>query len=185
VEKEKWNKRYASTDSITQVPALLAQNIHLLSGGKALDVAMGMGHNALFLASHGYAVDGIDISSVAVAHVRDTAIKNRLPVHAVEADLTHCAIAENRYNLIINFYFLERDLIPRIKNGLRPGGLLFFETYTIEQRRFGRPSNPDYLLAPNELLRSFLDLFIIVYHERVVSDESGNRAIASLIAQKV
>ena len=62
--------------------------------------------------------------------------------------------------------------------------MLLFETYTIEQPRYGRPRNPDYLLKPNELLRSFSDLHIIFYHERVDHSAEQPQAIASLLAQK-
>jgi 2-polyprenyl-3-methyl-5-hydroxy-6-metoxy-1,4-benzoquinol methylase len=185
LEKEKWDKEYSSAVADKDAAALLVENRHLLSGGTALDVAMGMGQNALFLASCGYAVDGIDISAVAITHVREMAISTHLPVHAIEADLAQYPVPENRYDLIINFYFLERNLIPHIKTGLKQGGMIFFETFTVAQRQFGRPSNPDYLLQPNELLLSFADFFILFYHERIVRDAQGSRAIASLIAQKV
>jgi hypothetical protein len=68
--------------------------------------------------------------------------------------------------------------------GLKQGGMLLFETYTIEQPKYGRPHNPAYLLKPNELLQSFIDLHIIYYHERIDKQSGSIKAIASLLAQK-
>jgi len=183
-DKEKWNERYKDTSSDSGPASLLLDNAHLLANGKALDVAMGIGNNAFFLAARGYAVTGVDISSVAVTRVKECAEKNRLTIQALEADLAQFPIKDENYDLIVNFYFLDRTLIPKLKKGLKKNGLMFFETYTTEQRQFGGPSNPDYLLKPNELLVSFLDFFIIYYHERIIPGAQP-RAIASLIAQKV
>ena len=183
-DKEKWNERYKDTSSESGPASLLLDNAHLLTNGKALDVAMGLGNNAFFLAAQGYAVTGVDISSVAVTRAAEHAKKNSLTIQALEADLAEFPIKDENYDLIVNFYFLDRTIIPKLKKGLKKNGLMFFETYTTEQRQFGGPSNPDYLLKPNELLLSFLDFFIIYYHERIIPGAQP-RAIASLIAQKV
>jgi hypothetical protein len=100
------------------------------------------------------------------------------------AELPDYMISKNTYAVILNFYFLERKLFRSIKEGLIDGGMLLFETYTLEQARFGRPCNHAFLLKPNELLHSFSDLHIIYYHERI--DYSGTlpKAIASLLAEK-
>lgn len=187
MEKEAWNVKYKSLNAshTKEAAALLCENKHLLSGGKALDLAMGMGQNAFFAARHGYQVEGVDTSSVAVNHVRKVAKSSGLSIRTVAADLAHYAIKKDYFDLILNFYFLDRALIASIRNGLKMGGLIFFETYTSEQRQFGRPSNPDYLLESNELLSFFLDLFIVFYHERIERRTTKPKAIASLIAQKV
>jgi tellurite methyltransferase len=183
-DKEKWDERYKDTSSESGPASLLLDNAHLLTNGKALDVAMGLGNNAFFLAAQGYAVTGVDISRVAVTRAAEHAKKNGLTIQALEADLAEFPIEDENYDLIVNFYFLDRTLIPRLKKGLKKNGLMFFETYTTEQRQFGGPTNLDYLLKPNELLLSFLDFFIIFYHERIILEKEP-RAIASLIAQKV
>jgi 2-polyprenyl-3-methyl-5-hydroxy-6-metoxy-1,4-benzoquinol methylase len=184
-DKRKWDDRYTNDSAITDAAALLRENLHLLKGGKALDVAMGTGSNAVLLAAHGFEVEGVDISSVAVTSVRQHAEKNGLAITAIEADLTNYQIQERAYDVIVDFYYLDRNIIPQLKQGIKTGGLIFFETYTEEQCRFGGISNPDYLLKPNELLFSFLDFFIIFYHERIVTESHGSKAIASLIAQKI
>jgi len=181
-----WDEKYNSQDvDFSKEPAFfLKKQIHRLPRGKALDVAMGTGRNSIFLAKHGYAVDGVDFSEVAIEKVNSFAQKDSLPIHLERADLTHYQIAEKNYDLIINFYFLERALFPMMEKGLKKNGMLLFETYTVEQARYGRPRNPDYLLRPNELLKSFHNLNIIYYHERLEQEGDETKAIASMLAQK-
>jgi tellurite methyltransferase len=183
-DKEKWDKRYANISTEHGPAALLVENAHLLAGGKALDVAMGTGNNTFFLAGRGYEVTGVDISRVAVTCARERAEENGSLIRAVEADLAQFPVGEDAYDLMVNFYYLDRNLIPKLKKGLKKNGLIFFETYTTEQRQFGGPSNPDYLLNHNELLLFFLDFFVLFYHERIVPGDEPH-AVASLIAQKV
>jgi 2-polyprenyl-3-methyl-5-hydroxy-6-metoxy-1,4-benzoquinol methylase len=184
-DKRKWDNRYADESAMKGTAALLRENAYLLKGGKALEVAIGTGSNAVFLAQHGFEVDGVDISSIAVDSVRQYAKNNRLAINAIEADLTNYKIQEQAFDLIADFYYLDRNIIPHIKKGLKCGGIIFFETYTEQQLNFGGISNPDYLLKSNELLFLFLDFFILFYHERIVTTAHHSKAIASLIAQKL
>ena len=180
-----WDKRYDQESDVSKEPSLfLKQQVHELPRGMALDLAMGTGRNAIFLTENGYVVDGIDSSEVAVEKVRSFAQRESLPINAKQADLTNYQIVENTYDVILNFYFLERSLFPHIMKGLKQGGMLLFETYTIEQPEYGRPHDPAYLLKPNELLQSFMELHIIYYHERIDKQKGGTKAIASLLAQK-
>ena len=180
-----WDERYDQESDSSKEPSLfLKEQIRELPHGMALDLAMGTGRNAIFLAENGYVVDGIDSSEVAVEKVRSFAQRESLPIKAKRADLTNYQIVENTYDVILNFHFLERSLFPQIMKGLKQGAMLLFETYTIEQPKYGRPHNPAYLLKPNELLQSFIDLHIICYHERIDKQKGGTKAIASLLAQK-
>jgi SAM-dependent methyltransferase len=183
MDNKEWEEKYKSKTSTDTADTadLLLENRHLLSSGKALDIAMGAGQNALFLASLGCDVIGVDYSASAVSLALEQAKKQGGRLTALKADILKYNIKEDCFDIILNFYFLERSLIPKIKKGLKKNGLVIFETYTADQARFGHPKNPDYLLKPNELLSFFLDFFIIYYHERI--DET--KAIASLIAQKV
>ena len=183
-----WEEKY-SIKTLADVPepaAFLQSNAHLLgTAGTGLDIAMGAGQNAVFLAQHGYTVTGVDRSQAAVAHAREYAREKSVSIDAVAADMLDWPFPENHFDVILNFYFLEPALAPRIKSGLKKGGLLFFETYTLDQQRFDGPHNPDFLLKPNELLESFLDLFVVFYHERIEPNGKGSyRAVASMIAKK-
>ena len=178
-----WEKEYSSKSlKDTPLPSCLLENhINLLTGGQALDIASGTGQNAVFLSSHGYEVIAVDKSSTASTLANQYSLNKGSKIKTVTEDILAFEIKENSFDLIADFYFLEREIIPKIKKGLKKNGLVFFETYTTEQQDIDGPHNPDFLLSTNELIGFFTDYFIIYYHERV----EGKKAIASLIAQKV
>lgn len=184
-----WEERYAvrTPADVPEPAAFLREHAGLLgTAGTALDIAMGAGQNALFLAERGYRVTGVDRAQQAVALARRHAEARGAFIDAVAADMLSWPFPEDRYDVILNFYYLERELAPRITAGLKTGGLLLFETYTLDQQQFDGPHNPDFLLSPNELLESFHDLFVLFYHERIEPDAAGGgRALASMIARKV
>ena len=184
-----WEDKY-SIRSLADVPrpaAFLRKHADMLgTAGTALDIAMGAGQNAVFLAQRGFAMTGVDRSQAACDHARQLAAHRGVAINTVAADMLDWQFPENQFDLIIDFYFLERALAPRIMAGLKKGGLLVFETYTLDQQRFDGPHNFDFLLKPNELLVSFLDLFVLYYHERTEPDGAGGyAALASMIAKKV
>jgi len=155
----------------------------LLPKGRAIDVAMGNGRNAVFLAKMGFAVEGVDISpdavKTALEAARDAGVAIKADVANLEGDYR---IKASAYDVIICFRYLQRSLIPQIKEGLRRGGMVVYETFTVEQVRFGKPSNPEYLLKYNELLHLFLDFRCRFYQEGIL--ETG-KAMARLIAEKL
>lgn len=166
-----------------QDPSLfLAENIGLLPRGKALDIAMGHGRNAVYLAAQGFEVEGVDIVEGAVDAALALAADQRVTIHARAGDLEkNYRIAAHTYDLIICFNYLQRSLFPSIEAGLKPGGMVVYETFIVDQARFGRPRNPDYLLKHNELLHRFRNLRVLRYHEGIMSD---HKAAAGIIAQK-
>jgi tellurite methyltransferase len=160
----------------------LVDNIELLPKGRALDVAMGAGHNAVYLARMGFEVEGVDISPEAVRSALDLARKSGVTLRTHVADLEReYHIEKGAYEVIICFKYLQRSLIPQIKDGLRAGGMAVYETFIIDQTRFGKPKNPDYLLKYNELLAMFRDFRCLRYREGIVE---GPKAIASIIAER-
>lgn len=184
ITKKEWDRKYSSGEGISErsPSRLLMEFLPLLPRGKALDIACGEGRNAIYLAKNGYEVDAVDISEVAVNKARTAA--GDLRTSFIQADLTEFRIPEDTYDVIVNFNYLERSIVSSIKDGLRKGGYLIFETYTLEQREFGPPRNPDFLLGPNELLNMFRDLHIVYYREGIV-EADGKKAIASLVGKKV
>ncbi len=180
-----WDNHYSSQNSSTAEPStFLKKNIDRLPPGQALDLATGSGRNAIFLARNSYQVHALDLSLEAVKKLSKIAKEKSLQINAQQVDLSSFQIPEGTYDVIINFNFLERSLFPHIQEGLKKGGMLLFETYTSEQVHYGRPRNPEYLLRPNELIKVFMNLHIIYYHERVIKSAKGTKAIASLLAQK-
>lgn len=164
---------------------LLVEYLPLLPRGKALDVAMGKGRNALFLASHGFEVVGLERDEEAI-HACLTEAK-RLGVHldarhADLEDMNSCRIEKSAYDVVICFYYLQRSLIPHIKEALKPGGVLLYETFLIDQHvKTGQPQHREYCLEHNELLRFFSGLRVLFYHEG--QDAKGTYK-ASLLAQR-
>ena len=152
----------------------------------ALDIAAGQGENAVFLAQHGFDVDAVDISKVGLLKARKLARETGVKIHTLFGDLETYSIQKERYDLIANFYFLKRSLIPKIQQGLKKGGRVIFETYTLEHRSLGTkgPKPPRYFLKPNELLRLFGGFRILVYREGIFKEGGRRKAIASLIAEK-
>ncbi|MDP2726191.1 MAG: methyltransferase domain-containing protein, partial [Dehalococcoidia bacterium] len=184
-----WDERYRSQETEPdRGPAeFLVEHVGLLPpGGKVLDVPMGTGRNTLYLASLGYQVTGIDISTVAIERCRREAERRGLQIEAICADLGSYPLSREAYDIALNFYYLQRDLCPRLVETLRPGGVLVFETFTIEQRQFGWGPQPDeFLLKPGELRGLFPQLEELVYREGIEEEkERGLKAIASLVARK-
>ena len=126
---------------------------------------------------------GIDISSEAVGNAMEVARTSGVKLSAHVADLEdNFQIDKGAYDVIICFNYLHRPLIPKIKEGLRTGGRVVYETYIVEQARFGKPKNPDHLLKYNELLDLFRDLRCLRYREGIFENR---KTIASIIAEKI
>ncbi len=161
----------------------LVENTELLPRGRALDVAMGNGQNAIYLARMGFDVEGVDISREAVDTALEMALKVGITIKAQVADLeSKYHIKEDAYEVIVCFNYLQRSLIPQIKDGLRQGGMVVYETFIVDQAQLGKPKNPDYLLQHNELLDMFRDFRCLRYREGIIE---GRKAVASIVAQKV
>lgn len=160
----------------------IKKNIHRFKPGRALDIAMGEGRNAVYLAKKGFQVDGVDYSEVALRKARLLAKEHNVSIHTINQDLSKYRIQPGYYDLIVNINYLQRSLYRQIKNGLKPGGILVFENWTTDQlKNKNAQSLPkEYLLERGELKRVFSDFEIIVYHEQ----NDGKNAVASLIARK-
>ena len=145
---------------------------------RALDVAMGRGRHALPLARAGFRVFGVD---AAVDVTRDTARAAReagAPIHAWCADLTTYPLPVARFDLVLVTRYLQRDLFAAIRDAVKPGGTVLYETFTVRQRALGTgPTSPDHLLREGEL-RGYFENFEIVFYEEVTSPEAVARIVA-------
>lgn len=183
-DAKRWDQRYAEDErfrTFTQPRQFLLEHADWLpEHGLALDVAMGPGGNAAFLLERGLRVVGVDISWVALQRA-----KVRLPgLMAVQADLTGFYLPPNRFDVILNFYYLQRSLWPEYRRWLKPGGILMIETLTQEMLTIQPEIDPAYLLLPGELLTAFYDLDILAYHEgRQVARGGRTSAVASLVVR--
>jgi SAM-dependent methyltransferase len=185
--RAKWDARYRESDRIPAPALVLSENLHLLPrSGAALDLACGLGENALLLAEHGLAVSAWDLSPVAIQRLRRAAEVRSLPVSAEVRDVQASPPAPECFDVIVVAHFLDRTLAPAITAALRPGGLLLYQTFTREAVSAQGPSSPAYRLAPNELLRLFPGLLIRSYREegRCGDLSRGVRDLAMLVGEK-
>jgi len=148
-------------------------------GGAVLDVACGSGRHARLLARLGFEVDAVD---------RDIALFADPPagVTLLEADLEAgpWPYAGRRFAGIVVTNYLHRPLLPILVESLEPLGMLLYETFARGNERFGKPSNPAFLLAPGELLDAVRGkLRVVAYEDRVV-DEPRPAAIQRLAARR-
>jgi rhodanese-related sulfurtransferase len=166
----------------------LVDNFHSLPKGLALDIAMGNGRNAIYLATRGFDVDGVDVDPDVVAQARATARRFHAPIRAIIGNVedgTHIIPIE-AYDVIVVFNFLHRPLFRDIKDGLKPGGVVVYQTYLEEQAKFGTPRNPAHLLKAGELGQVFSEFEILRANERVDSAVPGGPpcALAGIVARK-
>jgi tellurite methyltransferase len=182
-ERERWNAHYASRVSTHEGEPhpFLREHVALLPRGRALELAMGEGHNAIFLARQGFSVTGLDVSDFAVERSLRMSQEAGLAIEAHCRDLRNTTLPADAYDVVVCFYYLQRDLFPQVVNTLRTGGMVIYETFTGEQARYGHPTTPDYLLRPNELLEAFRALRIRVYRDLTIQ---GPKAVASLVGEK-
>jgi tellurite methyltransferase len=187
-EKSLWDKKYSegSHGSLQPDPFLVTAYEEFLSAaspGLALDVAGGVGRHAISLAQRGWRVKLVDISEIGVKQAEENAKQTGTAssIATEVRDLNSVQdIGREQYDLVVVFFFLQRELFPVLAAAIKPGGHLIYKTYTTEQQRFnGGPSHPMFLLQPNELLHAFPSLRVLHYHETI-----QERGVAELVARK-
>ena len=153
-DKEKWNKRYEN-NPIPDTPIQIVSNYAKKAKGKsnkALDIAAGMGRHSKYLASLGFDVDALDISSLAI-----TSLQNITNINAKEVDFDTYTLEKNRYDLIVCTNFLKRELFPQIIAALKDNGMLIYETFVYDPKNEQTPSERSFLLEEGELEKAFKD----------------------------
>jgi tellurite methyltransferase len=187
-DQRTWNDKHAREHGEDAPSSFLREVLDhqawTIAPGRALDIATGKGRNAVFLATKGFRVDAMDISTVALEEAGKMARAKALDVNFVQTDLDHTELPENAYDLVVNFNFLDRGLIPKMKAALKPKGHIIFETYLVDQRELGHPRNPAYLLAHNELLDLFRGFRVLYYREGKMVEGAKEAYCAGLFAQK-
>lgn len=185
--KEKWNERYRAATGERQASRVLTENLHLLpDNGHALDLACGSGGNSILLAQQGLKTAAWDIADVPIAALQDTAVKQKLSVQAEVRDVVAEPPAPETFDVITVSYFLDRGIIPALIEALKPGGLIYYQTF-IRQRVSDRgPQREEFRLADQELLHLFSGLQVLLYREEgCVGDvQQGFRDEAMLIGRK-
>ena len=183
-DRSQWDQVFAQDTYVYgKEPAdVLKEFIDVLPVGRALDIAMAEGRNAVFLAKKGFVVDGVDLSEVAIRKAKRLAKENKVEITTINADLNTYQIKPDSYEVIIDVEYLQRSLIPQIKRGLKQGGVVVFQNQTTDQLSLPGSSGlrRDFLLSKGELKELFKDFKILHYAET----NDGKNAMASLVALK-
>ncbi len=132
-------------------------------GGEVLDLACGTGRHARHLAARGYGVVAVDRDAAALAAL---AALPGVRVQAADLEAAPWPFAPERFDGVVVANYLHRPLFGDLVAALRPGGVLIYETFMQGNERFGRPSNPAFLLRPGELLEALGDRLAVVAFEQ-------------------
>lgn len=160
-------------------PWVVRWSAEIPAGGSVLDLACGAGRHARYLARRGFAVDAVD---------RDTALFQDPPakVTLLKADLEAgpWPYAGRSFAAIVVANYLHRPLFPILIEALAPDGILIYETFALGNERFGKPSNPDFLLKPGELLEIVQGKLRVLGYEDVYLDTPKPAMVQRLCARK-
>jgi len=182
----RWDERYRQNAEqwLRRPPHLLVRQFAPLlpPHGLALDVAAGTAASGLFLAERGLHVIALDISLTALRLAQQRARQANVPLSLAVMDLSDPWLPDRHFDVILNFYYLSRPLLQRYRQALKPGGLLFFETYLKDPLH-----TSEHYLEAGELQRAFADWEIIVSYEgprRGHREAYATRRIAQMVARK-
>jgi SAM-dependent methyltransferase len=148
-------------------------------GGTVLDVAAGSGRHARLLARLGFEVDAVD---------RDKSLFENPPpqVALLQADIETgpWPYAGRKFDGIVVTNYLHRPLLPLLVASLERGGVLIYETFARGNERFGKPSNPAFLLAPGELLEAVRGKLHVIAYENLTVEQPKPAAVQRLAARQ-
>lgn len=185
--QDKWDRIYERADQ-SRIPEpcdVLRDYSYLLpASGSALDLACGLGGNALFMADRGLNTTAIDISPVAIASLQN---RNKPLVKSRSAAAKEFLSRGVVFDVIVVSNFLERELCYHVQQSMAPGGLLFYQTFVVDKVHPEHgPNNPSYLLQGNELLSLFAGLHVLAFSDlgTVGKTSFGLRDAASLVASR-
>jgi tellurite methyltransferase len=183
-----WDERYAAPSYLfgKEPTPFLKHYVGYLKKGKAIDIAMGEGRNAAFLASQGFQVEGVDCSAKAIEKAKNLATEKGVAFDAKVQNLDFFLMPLMRFDTILMTYFRP---LPRffseIRRGLVPGGTFLLEAYTVDQLKGAQAPNPliegEDCYRPNEVLSHLKDFHLLFYREM----PEGNLHLVQAIAQKL
>ncbi|MEH6548573.1 MAG: class I SAM-dependent methyltransferase [Pseudomonadales bacterium] len=186
-QQGQWDSRFENATEPGTPCTVLADNLHLLTKpAVALDLACGLGANALLLAEQGLDTHARDISTVALGKLQQFCSSRDLTITTQQQDIEQSSLEENRFDVIVISHFLYRPLCEKLIAALKPGGLIFYQTFTTQKPADRGPSSEKFLLAPNELLSLFSPLRVVFYREngKIGDNAAGDRYCAQFIGQK-
>jgi tellurite methyltransferase len=184
----KWAKRQREGELANSQPhPLVVQFAAQLPPGRALDVACGTGRNAIYLAERGWQVTAVDSSKVAIEILLESAreLGERVDARVANLETGEFIIEPDGYDLIVNCCYLQRDLFPAIKAGVRAGGVMIAVIAMMDDSPNVTPMNPAFLLQQGELRNAFQHWELLHDFEGKSTENTNRRAIAELVARQM
>ncbi len=142
----------------------------LPAGGRVVDVACGRGRHLRWLAAHGFVATGIDRDPVALAASQDLAEAGRAELIAADIEAGPWPCPGRQFDAVLVFNYLWRPLWPALLASLAPGAVLVCETFAAGNETVGKPSRPDFLLQPGELIERCAGLTLLGYEAGFLAD---------------
>ena len=178
---EQWNERYRAGEQLFDAPVPLVVKFAGPAPGRALDLACGSGRNALYLAKLCWRVTAVDGSPVAVDVLRARARERGLDIdiHIADLERGEFEIPSGNYDLILDCYYLQRDLIPKMQAGVRPGGMVIS---IVHLANADQPDGTPKRAYPGELRKYFDGWTILHYREGQPEESCHQRAVAEIVA---
>jgi 2-polyprenyl-3-methyl-5-hydroxy-6-metoxy-1,4-benzoquinol methylase len=165
-KESKWDSHYSKAAATPQPCYVLKTHPELLpETGEALDLACGLGGNALWLAQHGLTTHAWDISAVALEKLAQVADTRGLVVNTRQRNVESSPPGKQSFDVLVVSHFLHRPVCKALVDALKPGGLLFYQTFLKDKPAGIGPSNPDYLLETGELPNLLNGLETLYYKE--------------------
>ena len=183
-----WDERYRRGEHANDEPhPLVVEFASKLKPGRALDVACGVGRHAVWLAERGWQVTAVDGSRVAIEILQQRASDKGLVIDSRIADLERdeFIIEPDSYDLILNCCYLQRDLFPTIKAGVRAGGVVIAVIAMVDDDPNVKPMNPAFLLDPGELRAEFEGYELLRDFEGKQGGGGHQRAYSEIVARRL
>jgi SAM-dependent methyltransferase len=197
-DRSKWNEHYRGRPcaEMSGPNPLLVDWLPKLEAASpfplAVDVACGAGRHALYLARHGWRVEAMDISDIALENLAATARAEGLDITCLVRDFepeppaAMPAFEADRYDLAVIMRYTNLPLLARLSRALRPGGYLIAEAYLKAEEPDGGPRNPAYRVGPGEFEAAVArDLEIVASREGMTAGRSGQpAAVVQVVARR-
>jgi tellurite methyltransferase len=183
-DRQRWDEKYGAKPGSEKLTpdAWLIEQASGLQPGRTLELACGLGHNAIWLAQQGWTVDAVDVSPFGLASAATLAQAYAARVNWIATDIDEFIPQADAYDLVIVFRFLDRVRLPEIvQQALRSGGTLIYETFTAAHinRPDSHMKNTAYALQPQELPRLFPQFEVVSYAECALADRDVARCVAT------
>lgn len=185
-DRDLWNQRYAARQRPHDGPPspCLRRWLPLLPRGWALDVATGLGRNAILMAKAGFRVVAVDFSRTGLEIARRRARQARVRVRWVEADLETWPIPRSKYAVVVDTFYTNRKRLADLKASVKPGGVFLVETHVRATGGSAKQRGHHFGVRRGELRRWFRDWEILELEEGYLTERGAEKEISRIVARR-